>query len=63
MTKQKAVQLQNEWASKGNPACTPHILRLLETEEQTYLTGEYACTVCGAVIAKEGLSVPASEEE
>lgn len=55
--------MQNEWASKGNPACTPHILRLLETEEQTYLTGEYACTVCGAVIAKEGLSVPASEEE
>jgi len=62
MTKQKAVQLQNEWASKGNPPCTPHTLKLLESEEKTYLTGEYACTVCGAVIAKEGLSKPASEE-
>jgi len=53
MKKQQAAQLQKEWMSNGNPDCTHDTLKLLMTEDGTYLTGEYVCTVCGAQIAQD----------
>jgi len=53
MTKQQAAQLQKGWASKGNPVCTHDLVKLVMTEEGTYLTGEYGCTICGAQIAAD----------
>jgi hypothetical protein len=53
MTKQQAVQLQKDWASKSNPPCAHDTVKLLMTEDRTYLTGEYGCTACGAQITEE----------
>ena len=62
MTKQKAVQLQEAWASNGRSPCTHDVLELLRTENGTYLTGEYACTGCGVVMAKAGVPNITNEE-
>lgn len=51
MTKKQAHELQKEWTSKVRPLCLHNEVKLLMTEDGTYLTGEYGCTVCGAQIS------------
>ena len=42
---------REEWKAKGNPPCEHRTLKLLYTVEN-YITGDYVCIECGALIGK-----------
>ena len=58
MTIEQALELENHWASKGNPPCPHATFELLLTEATGYLTGAYACVECGKQIAIQDWNNP-----
>jgi uncharacterized protein (DUF983 family) len=49
MTLGTAQELRGKWKKAGNPECA-HVVLILQHTFKGFVTGEYACAVCGTEI-------------